>query len=184
MQAGRVEEARRCYLEALTIHREFGDRRSQGVVLGNLGVLHNRMGRNEESRAYNLGTLRQMEGQREEAREHYEAAIAILREVQVPRQEAIVLCSLGSLHDEEGRVEEARASFVESERLLREVDEIIELGNTLCTHGVMEWRLGETETARAKLREAEELAVRAEAGPESAFGSKVAEFRSLVAGGI
>ena len=72
---------------ALAIHREAGNRRAEGSVLGNLGLLHHEQGRIEQARA------------------HYEAALAIHREMGDRRFEGIVLGNLGNLHGDQGQVE-------------------------------------------------------------------------------
>ena len=67
--------------------REVGNRRTEGVVLGN------------------LGGLLQKEGQMEEALRHYQEALAISREVGDRRSEGLVLGNLGALHARQGRLD-------------------------------------------------------------------------------
>ena len=79
-----------------------GNRRFEGFVLGNLGVLH-----------YNHGRM-------EEARARYQAALAIAREVGNRRHEGFVLGSVGNLHRDQGRIEEAHAHYAASLSLARD----------------------------------------------------------------
>ena len=110
---------------AVAIQREVGDRLAEGIVLGNLGTLHNDQGRMEEARADYEAALaihrevgdRVCEGvdarqpgqvctrdrAEDEARAHYEAALAVDREVGDRRGEGIVLGDLGGLHSDQGR---------------------------------------------------------------------------------
>ena len=65
-----MDEARAHYDAALTVAREVGDRRREGIVLCNLGILHREQGRMDEARA------------------HYDAALAVAREVGDRRRRA------------------------------------------------------------------------------------------------
>ena len=62
-EQGRIEEARAHYDQAFAITREVGNRRFEGILLGEQGNRHRDQGRWEE------------------ARTHYEAALAMIREV-------------------------------------------------------------------------------------------------------
>jgi tetratricopeptide (TPR) repeat protein len=77
----------------LTINAEIGNRRVEGSVLGNLGLLH-----------YEQGQLKQ-------ALDYYEGALAIHREVGSRRFEGTVLGNLGLLRFEMGELEESRAQY-------------------------------------------------------------------------
>ena len=116
----------------------------------------------------------------DEAHAHFEAALAVSREVKNPRHEGMVLGSLGALKAEGGRMEEARAQLQEGERLLREVEDPVELALLLCTRARLEARAGDFDAARAALSEAEALAIRTGAGADSGLGKELAEAREAV----
>ena len=84
---------------ALAIHREMGDRRNEGIVLGRLGDLHRRQGRSEESR------------------DAIERAEAMLREVGDPIELATVLCTRAELERRTGDVATALAALAEAQQL-------------------------------------------------------------------
>jgi tetratricopeptide (TPR) repeat protein len=74
-----MEEARAHYDAALVVFREIGDRRFEGIHLGNLGELHAEQGRMVDARA------------------HYDAALAAACEVGDRRYEGIVRGNIGNL---------------------------------------------------------------------------------------
>jgi tetratricopeptide (TPR) repeat protein len=103
------------YEQTVAIAREVGDRRGEGRVLGNLGLLHSEQGRTAE------------------ALTHCEQAIAIAREVGNRRNEGTVLGNLGILHHDEGGIAEALTHYEQALAIAREVgdrrNEGIVLGN-------------------------------------------------------
>ena len=143
-RVGRLEEARRHAEEALIIHRQLGDRRLEGILLGDLGVYHNSMGRTED------------------ARRHYEEALAIHREVGDHRQEGIVLGNLASLGLLQGRMEEARCRFEEALAVHRKVGNLRHEGVDMSNLGVLDMNQGRREEARQHFEDA--LAIHREIG--------------------
>ena len=97
-----------------------GDRRSEGIVLGNLANLLNDQGF--------LG----------EARAHHEAALAIHREVGSRVIEAYALANIGLLNSEQGRGDEARAYLEQALTIDREVSNRIHEGVVLVSLGELE----------------------------------------------
>ena len=77
---GRLREATAGLDQALALARELRDRRREGIVCGNLGILHLYQGRMQTARA------------------HFDAVLAIDREVGDRRAEGIVLGDLANLH--------------------------------------------------------------------------------------
>jgi tetratricopeptide (TPR) repeat protein len=148
--AGRMEEAREHYERALAIHREAGDRRLEGHVLGNLGKVH------------------EVQGRMEEAREHYERALAVSREVDNRCDEGIVLGSLGLLHQTQGRMEEARECYERALVLDREVGNRRFEGQVLGNLGLLHRAQGRTLDAREHYERA--LAVSREVGNRRSEG--------------
>jgi predicted ATPase/Tfp pilus assembly protein PilF len=167
--AGRPLEARQHFEQALGVAREAGDRRAEGVVLGNLGILDQIQGRMGEARERferalallrdagdrrlegvalrNLGLLHQNQGRTEEARAHYEEALATHRQVGDGRSEGIALANLGILHHEHGRMAEARAHFEQALAAFRQV------GNRRA-EGVVFGNLGNLDREQGRLDEA------------------------------
>jgi tetratricopeptide (TPR) repeat protein len=82
---------------------DLGDRRIEGIVSANLGILE------------------QERGAAAAARSRYERAIVSLAEIGDRRLLAITMGNLGLLHHEEGRLDDARTSHERAARLLHEV---------------------------------------------------------------
>jgi len=101
--AGRLTEALAHYEQALAIAREVGDRRSEGITLGNLALLHREQGCIPKA----LG--------------HYKQSLAIAREVGARRSEASTLGNLAILHQEQSRIPEALDHFHQALVVAREV---------------------------------------------------------------
>ena len=114
----------RAYEQALAIAREIGDRRVEGMVLGNLSIVLHELGkRSEAQRLYetalsihcevgnrrfesnvlcNLGNLLLEQGQVDEALRHYESALPISQELGDVRQQGLVLSNLGNVRHQRG----------------------------------------------------------------------------------
>ncbi len=110
-------EARGWYTQALVLAEGAGDRRWQGGLWGNLGMVANAQGRRDDARRHwqtslrfacdigdrqwagntrcNLGLLLHELGQADAAEAELEAALVIARELGHRRLEATVLCNLG-----------------------------------------------------------------------------------------
>ena len=164
---GHMEEAAARYTQALAIHREVGNRRFEGNLLGNLGSVHMNQGRLEEAAAHYsqaltihrevgnrrfegivlgyLGILHMQQGRIEEAAIHYNQSLAMAREVGYSRGEGIMLANLGALHKQQGRLEEAAAHYTQSLAILRKLGDrrfegivLANLGNLHMNDGRME----------------------------------------------
>ena len=180
-RAGRMEEAGTWLEQALALSREMRDRRREGSVLSQLGQPAPRAGPDGGG----AGTLRgrprhpprggrpprrghrprqpghpAREQGRMEGAAHYEAALAIAREVGNRRAEGSVLGNLGVLHSEQGRMEEARAHYEQAlSPFIREV------GNRARGHrprqpGHLYHEQGQVEEARAHYEPALAIAPR------------------------
>jgi len=182
--AGRMEEALPKYQEAITLAREVGDRRREGIALASLGVLNGVRGRVAEGAMAlekalglaredgnrcregiilgNLGTLHSNHGRLEEALRNCQEALAIHREVGNRRGEGLVLGNLGVLHLIQGRMAEALGTFREALAIHREVGDRRYEGFVLGSLGAMHAAQGRMEEA---LRHSEEaLAIHRMAG--------------------
>ncbi len=136
------------YQQAIAIAREVGNRRSEGVTLGNLGWL-----RHEQARI-------------PEAMEHYQQAIAIAREVGNRQNEGVTLGNLANLHREQGRLPEALEHFQQAIAIAREVGNRRGEGITLGNLGDLLFSQGDLLSAEAHLRDA--IAIGDETWPAAA----------------
>ncbi len=128
-----------------------GDRRNEGLELGNLAGLHYEQGRMQEARAL------------------YEEALAIARAVGDRSGEGVVLGDLAGLHHDQGRLEDARALHEQALAIHREVGnrrfEGIVLGN------LAHWELlASGDTARAAELASEGQALLREVGDKHELG--------------
>ena len=158
--------------ESLQLKRELGDRRGEGVTLGNLANLHLRQGRVDAAReAYeqslqikravgdrksewmtlgNLANLRYEQGRWEEAESLFADCLRVIRDVGGDRRgEGIILANLGGLHRASGRPRDARRLFEQALQIHRAVGNRRSEGITLAQIGHSlqdEGRLVEAET--------------------------------------
>jgi tetratricopeptide (TPR) repeat protein len=159
---GQLPEAQKHFETALAIARDVGDRRVEGAILYNLGLVHQELGAIAE------------------ARRHYEAALANAREVHYPTAQGVVFGSLGDILAKEGRFEEARELLKSGECTLREAGDRFELAKLLCIRGRIEAALGDRTSAQSALAEAETLAMAIVAGADCELTTKIAELRVLL----
>jgi len=96
---GRVDDAIASHLHALEIYRRAGSRRRQALTLSNLG-------------------LAQAETDLDAATASFEAALALLREIDDVESEGQVLTNLGSVYQRAGRAEEATRCWEQAVDLL------------------------------------------------------------------
>jgi tetratricopeptide (TPR) repeat protein len=121
------------YSQALALAREIKDRRSEAVVLNNLGLLQQARGeldqaeqnfqqalaintelaerRSMASNHSNLGALSEKRGRRAEARSRYEQALTLDKETESRPAIEADLVNLGRLSEEENRPEEAMGFY-------------------------------------------------------------------------
>jgi tetratricopeptide (TPR) repeat protein len=182
--SGQTPKALTHFEQALSIHREVGDRRAEGLVLGNLGGLHHEKGkvaealthyerslaiarevgnrRNEGHVLSKLGTLHKEQGRIAEALTHFEQAIAIAREVGNRRSECVVLGNLGGLHLEHGRIAEALTHYEQALAIAREVGDRRSEGLGLAGLGVLHQDQGRIAEALTHYEQA--IAIQREMG--------------------
>ncbi len=141
--AGRVDEARAAYLEALPL--------LAGSDVAEAGLLHGK-----------LGLLLHGKGRFDEARQCYAEAIANDRRLGYRRFEAIDLAHCGLLELERGDVAEARELVLEALRIHRAMDVRRFEGLTLGYLALIEHEAGRLSEARAATDEA--LSVHRETG--------------------
>jgi tetratricopeptide (TPR) repeat protein len=127
---GRSSEALEPFQQALSIAREVGNRRLEGVILGDLANLH------------------RTQGHASEALEHYHDALAIAREVGNRRGEGVVLGDLGFLCQQQGRVSETLAHYGQALAISREVGDRRNEGMTLGSLAMLHRQQGHVQEAQ------------------------------------
>ncbi len=171
--AGRHTEALEHYEQALAIAREVGDRRGEGITLGNLAPLHRAQGRLPEatehykralaiarevgdrrSEGVTLGNLFWLGYEQGRIPEEREQALAIACEVGDRRNEGIILGNLGWLHREQGRIPEALEHYKQALAVAREVGNRRSEGAALGNLGDLLLSQGDLLSAGSRLREA------------------------------
>jgi predicted ATPase/tetratricopeptide (TPR) repeat protein len=106
----------------------------------------------QEERAIMLQTLGQVErgaGQIQEARTHYEAALAINRELGNRESEGAILGSLGNLYAGQGQGEVARSHYEAALAIHRKVGNRHQEGMTLAHLGTLHNLMGQAEEAQS-----------------------------------
>ena len=166
-----LDEARECYDQALERAREQGERRAEGLVIGNLGALSHDTGNFEEASRYyadaldvlrevgdvrhtglfltNLGVLDQEQGRSDRARKNYGRALTLLQQCGDYRYEAVCLGNLGVLEHDAGNLDAARGHHEYALALLHEVGPVR-------SEALSGARLGAVLAAQGELAEAEE----------------------------
>lgn len=138
--AGRVDEARSFYENALDGARAVGNRLFEAKMHGNLAIAHHESGR------FDVAAL------------HYETSLAMEREMGDRRNEAITLCNYADLLGAQGHTGRARHTFTEALALLRELGDRDTEAITLQQLGEYELSLGLVDEAMGTLRRALDLA--------------------------
>ncbi|MCD4848571.1 MAG: tetratricopeptide repeat protein [Candidatus Aegiribacteria sp.] len=176
---GRLEEALGCYRRAIDLHRKTGDRKNEGIALGNMGILTRIQGNLQESGEYfqealeinrevgdrriegvvlgNLGNLYLDQDRINEAIEYYEKALKIYREVGDRRSEGIALGNLGNPFRDQERIEEALEHYQRALKLHREIGNRRSEGITLGNLGILHFQQGQLEKAFECYRKALEI---------------------------
>lgn len=102
-EQGKFAEARQAYLDSLAVKREIGgDKRGEGVVLGQ------------------LGTLAMLEGNLADAAERYRAALALFQHLREPAMEAVGWHQLGMVFQKARQWDEAERHYREAARIKEE----------------------------------------------------------------
>jgi predicted ATPase/Tfp pilus assembly protein PilF len=171
--AGRGEQARLRFEQALAAHRAAGDRRGEAEGVFQLGQLCRERGEMDEARrGYqsalqsfralgdprsegivlgHLGVIDRDQGRFGDARERYGAALALHRRVGNRRDEGHILGSLGNVLLDQGLLSEALASYHAGLVALREVGDRRSEAALLGSLGVLYVQLGRMDDARTQL---------------------------------
>jgi len=154
---------------ALAFHREIGDRRGEGAVLGNLGSAYADLGETRRAIEYhekalaidreigdrrgegqdlgNLGNAYADLGETRRAIEYYEQALAIHREIVDRRGEGKDLCNLGNVYADLGETRRAIEYYEQALEIGREIGDRRGEGQDLGNLGLAYAALGETRRA-------------------------------------
>lgn len=168
------------YTAGLTLCRELGDRRHEGIALANLGHLalvrselaaaerhylsalvhHREVGdrRHEALCLYHIGIVRSEQGQLDAALEAYSHARLLVQAIDDRRLEGLILGGLGGLYKRDGRYELAVTRYEQSLAALAETSEQHALGTLLGNLGNLHLERGALDEARATYTEALQLA--------------------------
>jgi tetratricopeptide (TPR) repeat protein len=156
---GKLQEAEKKYNEAITIHRQLGNNRSLGIMLGNMGdllILRKKWTKAEDSLQQSI-----------------EICDAVF-----PIAGAVFRGSMGLVMAQKGHINEARRLLKEGEKVLRDKN-TIELGKLLCKSALIEHQVNNRETAESFFREAQEVAKRMKVNEKSELGQRLTELKRL-----
>jgi len=145
------------------VARELGHLRLECVVLCNLSIVYERLGRPGEAQA------------------HFEAAVRLARALGDPLLEGQFLGYLGLLHARQGRQAEARDCLDSGEAMLRGVSDQFGLGVLLTSRAEAQYLAGDAVAATASLAAASAIAAEVGAGPTSEVGRALARVNTLIA---
>lgn len=168
-RGGERAPAQHFYTQALTLYRQFEDRRGESAVLNNLGTLFSDSGAYAEARAAlnaalmlyralgnlpgeakalnNLANIAADQREYGLALEYYQAALQIHRALQNAPAQSTVLNNLGALYWELGLYVEARDVYQQALTLHRESQNLQAEGETLANLSLVELRAGDLRTA-------------------------------------
>jgi tetratricopeptide (TPR) repeat protein len=173
--------------QSLTIYRQIGDRRGEGLLLNNIGAIHNSQGEYTEARAYleqglrirreigdrkgeaetipNLALASWHLGDYEGARERFEQNLLISREIGDRRSESISLSNLARMAYYRGEYDLALEYSQQSLSMARAGEDHYVEGYALTYRGHALAGLGELGQAGDAYREA--ITLRRESGEHS-----------------
>jgi tetratricopeptide (TPR) repeat protein len=119
----------------------------------------------------------------DEARDHFEAALTVARDLGDRRSEGQTLSYLALLHAHQANFVEARHCLDAGEALLRAVSDQMSLGILLCNRAEAEHLAGVPDAAGAALEATNVIATEVGAGPDSELGLALARVRNLLCHG-
>ena len=118
----------------------------------------------------------------DQARDYYEAALAVARELGDRRSEGQFLGYLGALHAREARFAAAQDCLDAGESLLRAVSDPTSLAILLCSRAEAEHLAGRPDARGTALAEAETMAEAVGASADSELGHAIVRVRNLLGG--
>ena len=200
-QLGRPDEALACLEQALTIANQADDRLGQCDALGSLGWVYFLRGQHEESLATSLSAMtvtrelgsaqklatsqcnvaiaRAALGQFALARQDFEAAIAVAREIGDKNYEGQYLAYFAPLLARLGQHDEAARCLERGESLLQETADPMALGVLQCCRAATRYHAGDSQGWAASLAAADAIARELGAAPSSDLGVGLVHARAL-----
>ncbi|MFN7971795.1 MAG: tetratricopeptide repeat protein [Acidobacteriota bacterium] len=188
---GNVAEARALVEDALETYRQLGDRRGEGIALGNLAVLvhsqgdvtgardiyeaaiaiHGEVGntRHEGLALSNLALVTQELGRPWQALVLYERALAFVREARMLTHEAYVLGNIAELHRQLGEHAKGREELDRAIAITRTTGELRYGAYLLAVRATAGFEQGDLDGVEEGLDEARALARSAKAEHPEAF---------------
>lgn len=162
--------------------RAIGDRESEAIWLGNVGVVYLNQGRNEDALTHfkaalaiakelgdrrgevrhlgNMGSVRLEQGLFDDALTHFEDALASAQEIGDVRAQGLSLGNIGTVHHCQGRYREALGSYEDALTIARDIEDrrseafwLTYLCRTHRSEGAIEKASGFRTEAMAVLRE-------------------------------
>jgi tetratricopeptide (TPR) repeat protein len=152
-------EAAFLYLRILAIVRSTSDKKNEGAVLNNMGVVYQAQGRYDQALvAYdqalairrefqdrvgegktlnNMGIVYRNQGRYDQALDAYDQALAIMREFQDRVGEGQTLGNMGVLHQIQGRYDQALDAYAQALAIMREFRDRVGEGRTLGGMGIV-----------------------------------------------
>ena len=102
---GQYQEALTYDKKALDLAREIGNRRSEGIALGNIGVQH------------------ALTGNLPEAMKFFQDKLAVMKELDEKSEQVGALSNIGAIHDWQGNVQKSLESYGEALKILGALDD-------------------------------------------------------------
>ncbi|GAB4326842.1 MAG: hypothetical protein Kow0074_21740 [Candidatus Zixiibacteriota bacterium] len=188
---GQLDDARRTYIELLSLGRRYGDRQLLAETLKDLSSLYKmtrrfekgtwaarralqlfeQLGdRNEVARTLNnLGNMYWVASDRASARKYYHAALDIAKQFDDDRLEALILSNLGATYWGDHDFRRAESYYRQSLVLRERIEEPVETAGTLNNLGVLAMDQGQLAEADQHLRRAINLNLSVGAEAEAVF---------------
>lgn len=198
-QSGQLDKAEEIFKRNLSLRRDIGDRRGEGVVLSSLGLLTQSIGRMDEAAEFftqalainrevgdrqgeganlsYLGRLAQARGQLDEAEQLFTLALNRIREERDLHGEGADLAYLAQIAQAKSHWSEAEALLKQSLAIRREMQDRRGEGVVLSSLGQLRLAQGELEQAEQHLRES--LAIRREVRDRAGEADDLSQFGRL-----
>jgi tetratricopeptide (TPR) repeat protein len=192
--AARYQDAIQAWKRGLDLAKRYGDERSQGVFLGNIGLLygffdqyqkaltyhqealtiHRKIGdiKGEGGNLLNIGVVYSNLGQYQKALSHYQKALAIKKKIGDVKGEGDNLTAIGVIHDYLGQYQKAFSYHQESLTIFRKIGDIKGEGMALSNIGNVYSSLGQYQKALTYHQES--LTISRKIGDVKSEGSSLA----------
>ncbi len=159
---GKSGEAKGLFEQALTIHRRVGDRRFEGLALGNVAGVSNDVGNVEQ------------------AERDYDEARHLLRQAGDRNGEGAALAGLASVYLNTARAEDAERAYEQALTMFRESGSRVREGSVLANMAILYWQTARYDLAEQAYERALDIhrAVKNRRGEGVAIGNLAALYQS------